>query len=165
MKIMVISDTHGNYLAPLACLEHHDDLELIIHLGDEIGDARMLQDLVSIPILLVPGNCDTDAKEPRELCGVLGGPRIFMTHGDLYRVKNGLDALVRKAVSEKATVALFGHTHTPLVQTVEGVLLVNPGTLMTASRNKSYAILTVTKQSASAEIILLPDAQQPQPQL
>jgi putative phosphoesterase len=88
-----------------------------------------------------------------------------MTHGDIYRVKNGLEALVRKALAEKATVALFGHTHTPLVQSEEGVLLVNPGTLMGASRNKSYAILTVTKQAASAEIIPLADGQQPQPQL
>jgi putative phosphoesterase len=165
MKIMVVSDTHGNYLAPLTCLDNHDGVELIIHLGDEISDGKMLQNLTSIPVILVPGNCDTDAREPRELCGVLGGQRIFMTHGDIYRVKNGLEALVRKALAEKATVALFGHTHTPLVQSEEGVLLVNPGTLMGASRNKSYAILTVTKQAASAEIIPLADGQQPQPQL
>ncbi|HZV82118.1 MAG TPA: metallophosphoesterase [Geobacteraceae bacterium] len=156
MKIMVVSDTHGNYLAPLACLDENAGIDLIIHLGDEINDGRMLQSLTSIPVILVPGNCDPDAREPRELCGVLGGQRIFMTHGDIYRVKNGLDALIRKAVSEKASVALFGHTHTPLVLEENGLLLVNPGTLMTASTNKSFAVLTVSGKSASAEIFQVP---------
>lgn len=165
MKIMVISDTHGNYLAPLTFIDEHEGIDLIIHLGDEISDAKMLQNLTSIPIILVPGNCDPDAREPRELCGVLGGQRIFMTHGDMYRVKNGLGALMGKAASEKASVVLFGHTHTPLVQRENNLLLVNPGTLMTASKNRSYAILEVTNRSASAEIIPVSDPQQPQPQL
>jgi len=155
MKIMVISDTHGNYLGPLACLEEGSDVELIVHLGDEISDGRMLQKLTHVPLILVPGNCDPDAREPRELCGVLGGQRIFMTHGDLYRVKSGLDLLIAKAVSEKAVVVLFGHTHMPLVQRENGLLLVNPGTLMTASKNRSYAILEVSAESVSAEIVAL----------
>jgi len=166
MKIMVVSDTHGNYLAPLACLDENSGVDLIVHLGDEICDGRMLNNLTQIPIILVPGNCDPEAREPRELCGVIGGQRIFMTHGDRYRVKNGLDALVSKAAEEKASVVLFGHTHVPLVQKENGILLVNPGTLMAGNRKKSYAILTVTKNSASAEIINVPDGhQQPQPQL
>lgn len=155
MKIMVISDTHGNYLAPLSFLDEGTDCKLIIHLGDEIGDGRMLQKLTSVPVILVPGNCDPDAREPRELCGVLGGQRIFMTHGDIYRVKSGLDSLIAKAVSEKAEVALFGHTHIPLVQRENGILLVNPGTLMVTSKNKSYAILDVSAESVSAEIVAL----------
>lgn len=165
MKIMVVSDTHGNYLAPLTCLDEKAGIEVIIHLGDEINDGRILQNLTRIPLILVPGNCDPDAREPRELCGMLGGQKIFMTHGDIYRVKSGLEALIRKAVSEKASVVLFGHTHAPLVQMENGLLLVNPGTLMATSRNKSYAILTVSPESASAEIIQVSDLQQPQPQL
>lgn len=165
MKIMVVSDTHGNYLAPLACLDENSGVDLIVHLGDEISDGRMLCNLTEVPVLLVPGNCDPEAREPRELCGVIGGQRIFMTHGDRYRVKNGLDALVSKAAEEKASVVLFGHTHVPLVLRENGLLLVNPGTLMAGCKSKSYAILTVTRKSASAEIIPVPDCQQPQPQL
>lgn len=153
---MVVSDTHGNYLAPLSCLDEDAGIELIIHLGDEISDGRMLQSLTSIPVILVPGNCDPEAREHRELCGMLGGQRIFMTHGDMYRVKSGLDALIRKAASEKAAVALFGHTHTPLVQKENGLLLVNPGTLMSTSKNKTFAVLTVSKDSVSAEIFPAP---------
>jgi len=165
MKIMVVSDTHGNYLAPLTCLDENSGVDLIVHLGDEISDGRMLSSLTRIPVILVPGNCDPEAREPRELCGVFDGQKIFMTHGDIYRVKNGLNALIRKAASENASVILFGHTHIPLVQQEEGRLLVNPGTLMAGCRNKSYALLTVTKKSVTAEIIPVPEGQQPQPQL
>ncbi len=165
MKIMVVSDTHGNYLAPLSCLDENSGVELIVHLGDEISDGRMLSNLTRVPVILVPGNCDPEAREPRELCEVLEGQRIFMTHGDRYRVKNGLDSLVSKAAEEKASIVLFGHTHTPLVLRENGLLLVNPGTLMSGSKNKSYAILTLARNSADAEIITVKDCQQPQPQL
>jgi putative phosphoesterase len=165
MKIMVVSDTHGNYLAPLLCLDEHDGIDLIVHLGDEIGDAKMLQKLTSVPVILLPGNCDPDAREPRELCGVLGGQRFFMTHGDLYRVKNGLDALKGKAAGEKASVVLFGHTHTPLVQREDNLLLINPGTMMSGSKSRSYALVEVSSSSVSAQIVAVPEPQQPQPQL
>lgn len=165
MKIMVISDTHGNYLAPFTCLDDNSGVDLIVHLGDEISDGRMLGSLTRIPVILVPGNCDPEARERRELCDVFGGQKIFMTHGDLYRVKSGLDPLIRKAASEEASIVLFGHTHTPLVQRENGMLLVNPGTLMASCKTKSYALLTIAKNGATAEIIRVPEVQQPQPQL
>ena len=155
MKILVISDTHGNYLAPLSFLEE-TGAQLLIHLGDEIADARALEQLLSIPVIKVPGNCDQGAKEPRELLESIAGNRIFITHGDIYRVKYGLDRLAEKAAAMKATVALFGHTHKPAIQKQDGVLLINPGTLMAASDSKSYAILTVSSSAVTAEIFHLP---------
>jgi len=165
MKIMVISDTHGNYLAPLAFLDEIEALDLIIHLGDEISDAKMLQNLTPIPLLMVPGNCDTGAREPRELSGNIGGQQFFITHGDIYRVKNGLESLKIKAAGEQATIVLFGHTHTPSVVREDGILYVNPGTLMAGSKVRSYALLTISGQDVAAEIIQLAPDQQPQPQL
>ena len=155
MKVMVVSDTHGNYLAPLTLL-NGSGAKMLIHLGDEISDATVIEHLLDIPLLKVPGNCDQRSTEPRELIETIGGKRFLITHGDIYRVKNGLESIVRKAVAEKVAVALFGHTHTPYVQKQDGVLLVNPGTLMAGSDLKSYAILTITVTAVSAEIIHLP---------
>lgn len=155
MKILVVSDTHGNYLPILQFLKE-TGAELLIHLGDEISDATLLEHLLDIPVIKVPGNCDHGAKEPRELLESVAGSRFFITHGDLYRVKNGLDRLVAKAAGIKAQVALFGHTHRPLIVKQDGVLLINPGTLMAASDSKSYALLTVKPSNISAEIIYLP---------
>jgi putative phosphoesterase len=154
MKIMVVSDTHGNYLAPVTILEE-TGADMLIHLGDEINDALTLDLIVDVPVIKVPGNCDHGAKEPRELLESFSGKLFFITHGDIYRVKNGLDQLVEKTKKVKASVALFGHTHKPLIQNQDGVLLINPGTLMAGSDSKSYAILTVTPSKVTAEIIYL----------
>jgi len=154
MKILVISDTHGNNLAPVRIIEE-TGAEMLIHLGDDIKDALTMEAIVDIPVIKVPGNCDPRAIEPRELLESISDRKIFITHGDLYRVKSDLTRLVEKAKELKASIVLFGHTHTPLIQNLDGVLLINPGTLMTASDSKSYAILTVTPFKVSAEIIHL----------
>ena len=155
MKIMIVSDTHGNYLAPLALLDSAG-ADLLIHLGDEIADATLVEPLLEIPLLKVPGNCDHGTSGPRDLVETIAGKRFFITHGDGYRVKNGLESLIRKATEARAAVVLFGHTHTPCVQKRDGMLLVNPGTLMAGSDAKSYAILTLKGSSVTAEIVHLP---------
>ncbi len=154
MKILVVSDTHGNYLAPLKCM-HSGDIEMVIHLGDEIRDANELEILLDMPIIKVPGNCDTGAVEPREITVDLGGRIFYITHGDLCRVKAGLDQLLSRARQLKADIVLFGHTHKPLVSKVEGILFVNPGTLMAGSDIQSGALITIKGGKVSAEIIYL----------
>ena len=155
MKILVISDTHGNYLAPVKIIEE-TGAEMLIHLGDEINDALTLDLIVDIPIIKVPGNCDHTTIEPRELIQSISGRKFFITHGDIYRVKADLNRLVGKAKELKASVVLFGHTHIPLILKQDGILLVNPGNLMSGSDSKSCALLTVTPFKVTAEIIHLP---------
>jgi uncharacterized protein len=154
MKILVVSDTHGNYLAPLNCM-NFAGIDMIIHLGDDIGDAKELEQLLEISIVKVPGNCDFCALEPRQITLELGGRIFYITHGDICRVKAGLQLLVQRAQQEKADVVLFGHTHSPMVSEVEGILLVNPGTLMAGSKTQSYAIITIKGGNVSAEIVHL----------
>lgn len=154
MKILVISDTHGNTLAPLEIIKE-TGVELVVHLGDHLDDARALERQLDLPFIKVPGNSDPRATEPRELIQSISGRTFFMTHGDLYRVKSDLNRLFEKTKELKASVALFGHTHVPLIKKLDGVLLINPGTLMSGSESKSYAILTVTPFNISAEIIHL----------
>jgi putative phosphoesterase len=154
MKILVVSDTHGNHQTLTKVLEE-TGAEMLIHLGDEISDALLLETMVAIPVIKVPGNCDHRSTEPRDLLKSIADRKVFITHGDLYKVKTGLNRLVDKAKELKASIALFGHTHMPLIQKEDGVLLINPGTLMSGSDSKSYAILTVTPFKIAAEIIHL----------
>ena len=154
MKILVVSDTHGNYLAPLECMID-TKIEMIIHLGDNIHDAKELEPLLEIPIVKVPGNCDHGAIEPRDITLNLEGRIFFITHGDHCRVKTGTDLLAQRAKQKNADVALYGHTHCPLVSKVEGILLINPGTLMAESSVKSAAIINVRGGKVSTEILYL----------
>lgn len=155
MKILLVSDTHGNFQTPLEIFKE-TGAEMLIHLGDEIEDAFTLETAIEHPVIKVPGNCDPRAKEPRELLQSIVGHQFFITHGDLYRVKNGLHRLVEKAQSLRAAVVLFGHTHVPMIQKQDGILLINPGTLMVGSDARSYALLNVTHFKITSEIIYLP---------
>lgn len=151
MKLLVISDSHGNYAHALKAHQLAAPVDHIVHLGDGSEDARLMEDLLEVPVHRVAGNCDCDARLPTELTLEFGQCRIFLTHGNRELVKSGLGRLIGKGIEAGAAVILYGHTHLPAVATAEGMLLVNPGALKSGFPG-SYAILTVEGARASAEI-------------
>jgi hypothetical protein len=120
MKIGVISDTHG-LLRPEAgeCLA---GVAHIIHAGD-IGRPEIIAGLRAIaPVAAIKGNVDTAdwaASYPDTLTVELGGRTIHVLH-DLNELK--LDP-----AAEGINVVVSGHSHRPRIETVDGVLYLNPG--------------------------------------
>ena len=133
MKIAVLSDTHGNYPLAIKMLDRISGLDCIIHLGDIMQDADIIEYALGIPVIKLAGNCDSAAKADRELLLNISGMRFFLSHGDLYRVKNGIEKIYEKATSVKAGIVVYGHTHVAAVQKKGEILLVNPGSLKDAS--------------------------------
>jgi hypothetical protein len=154
MKLLVISDSHGNYPHALKAHAAAGPVDHIIHLGDGSEDARLMEELLGVPVLRVAGNCDCDAQLPQELTLELGECRVLLTHGNRQLVKSGLTQLIRKGIEVGARVVLYGHTHLPAVQVAAGMLFVNPGALKQGSTG-SYAIVTVNGAKARAEIFVL----------
>lgn len=152
MKLLILSDTHGDYPLAVRALDEAGPVDQIIHLGDEIEDARLLEEITGRPLLKVAGNCDLGSTDAREISCTLEGRRIFMTHGDRYYVKSGLAGLREKGVEENAGIVLYGHTHVAAVEEIGGTLFVNPGCLSSKCRNASYATLTITPDGVAAEI-------------
>uniref|UniRef100_A0A831XDF4 Phosphoesterase n=1 Tax=Geobacter metallireducens TaxID=28232 RepID=A0A831XDF4_GEOME len=153
MKIAVFSDTHGNQSLTAQALDLAGRVDRIVHLGDEIDDAEFLELLSGQEVIKVPGNCDISTDSPREALVNLGGKKFFLTHGDRYGVKGGLDKLVRKAAAEKADVVLYGHTHIRSVVTINGTLYVNPGCLKRGFSDPSFALLSLDDGVVSAAIV------------
>jgi uncharacterized protein len=151
MKLLVISDSHGNYIHALKAHQLAGPVDHIIHLGDGSDDARLMEEVLEVPVHRVAGNCDFDAQLPKELTLEFGGCRIFLTHGNRHLVKSGLGQLIGKGAEVGATVVLYGHTHLPAVESAKGMLLVNPGALKEGFPG-SYAIVTVDGTRARAEI-------------
>lgn len=116
MKIAVLSDTHGNYPLAIQMLDRFSGLDYIIHLGDTLQDADVIEYALDIPVIKLAGNCDPSTKAPRELLLTIRDTTFFLSHGDLYRVKTGTESIYKKAASENAAVVLFGHTHVPAIQ-------------------------------------------------
>ncbi|GFO70538.1 phosphoesterase [Geomonas limicola] len=151
MRILVISDSHGNFPLALKAHELAGPVDHIIHLGDGADDAELLAEVLEVPVLRVAGNCDFDASLPRELILEIGPCRVLATHGNHQGVKSGLSFLIERGIEVGAGVILYGHTHLPAVQIESGMLLVNPGTLKQGFP-ASYAILTVQHGEPRAEL-------------
>lgn len=160
MKVLVISDTHGNYNALAQAVKLHPDAEVILFLGDGESEAtRFKQNLTPAKrMLLVRGNNDYNYEIPTEACLTLERSRIFLTHGHKYRVKSTLMSLQYAAKEQNADVVLFGHTHSPLIETSDGMLFFNPGTLGRSFLGKpTYGILEITKDGAVPSLHTLPE--------
>jgi putative phosphoesterase len=120
MLIGVISDTHG-LLRPEA-LEALADVEHIIHAGD-IGSPDIVPRLEEIsPVTAIRGNVDTQvwARElPAWEVVTLAGRTVYVIHDrgdlDLDPAAAGFDLVIS------------GHSHQPKIETVGGVVYLNPG--------------------------------------
>jgi len=120
MIIGVISDTHG-LLRPEA-EERLAGVDHIFHAGD-IGSPEIVPRLRAIaPTTVIRGNVDTQewAREfPAWEALTLAGRSIYVLHdlGDL-----NLDP-----VTAGFDIVISGHSHRPRVETIDGVLHLNPG--------------------------------------
>ncbi len=124
MKIGVISDTH-NFFDPripqlFAGVEH------ILHAGD-IGLPAILFQLEAIaPVTAVLGNMDDQSVRARETEIVELAGRKFLLHHIVnpHHVDDSIQARIRR---EQPAVVVFGHSHKPFCETIDGVLFLNPG--------------------------------------
>ena len=91
MLIAVVSDTHRSdaYVKSVKMLIK--DADILIHLGDNVEDAEELEREFKGDVYIVAGNCDFSRKYPKDRLIDVEGKKIFMTHGDLYGVKMGLN--------------------------------------------------------------------------
>lgn len=155
MKIAVISDTHGNVQLAVNALKKIGRVDKLIHLGDHYKDAIEIGSKAGIPVEAVAGNCDinSDPWTSREKTLRLSGFKVFITHGDLYGVKHGIDRLIEKAITEEVHAVLFGHTHFPMRQRIGSILFLNPGCILSNNSGNSLALLEVADIHADGKII------------
>lgn len=146
MKLVVIADIHGNYQRLTDVVEAEQDAAAFFFLGDGLSEMEMLQDEhPSLKVYAVRGNCDFASFSPTEAVTAFGGLLIFYAHGNLHQVKNGMDALLTAAKYREADIALYGHTHLPAYQYIDGVHLFNPGALSGGiGETSSYGVITIT---------------------
>lgn len=131
MNILIISDSHGLQETIDRLLAMYPSY-MVLHAGDYTIDHSFLDDR---GIVYVRGNCDRFGADERIIEN--GKDRIFLTHGNLYDVKYSLMRLYYTALEKNATIAVFGHTHEQLLLELEGIHLLNPGSL----KNGYYALI------------------------
>jgi len=131
MKYLVMSDSHGDRdIVQKIYDQFKGQVDVFLHCGDSELPA---EDLLWESIVVIQGNCDYGTKNDR----------IYLTHGHLYQVNFTMTPLELRAKEEKATIALFGHTHKLGCEYIDGTLYVNPGSISQPRGlpYKSFAII------------------------
>ena len=157
VELLIFSDSHGKgNRMQLAIDRQVTPIDAVVFLGDGLRDADHLW-TNGATLFGVRGNCDwfSDVDAEVEMTIQMEGHRIFLTHGHAYGVKGGIGALIARAAELNADIVLFGHTHTPLCETipkgttVDGkplarpMYLFNPGSIGEASA--SFGTLSMTQ--------------------
>ena len=159
-RVAVLADTHTSLDLARQALRQIGPVDAVIHLGDYYADAMRLAAELAVPMHAVKG--DNDFEEGLyERVVELSGRRLFLTHGHFFEGPEALDELAAEARSRDCAAALFGHTHAPIVERRDGVLLVNPGALYFAEAKKTFALLQIRPGSMTAEIFSLDEKSLP----
>lgn len=149
MKIGVLSDSHGNVenLKNAAFwLVEEEKVDLLIHLGDDSEDAKVLQTL-DVRLIVVPGVFEPIYQDPKvtnRIIEKIGEEKILISHTEevhkndppshVKELLNPLEIIEKREVQ----IALFGHSHIPKIEEKEGVLILNPGHLKDWDEKKGY---------------------------
>lgn len=140
MKLVVMSDSHGDTDTIEAILTRETDADAIFHCGDSelASNLELLQNLH-----IVQGNCDWGAAFQDSALVDVADERVLMVHGHQHSVKQSLMQLKYAAQETTASIALFGHSHLYGAELQDGVLFVNPGstTQPRGHRDATYAVI------------------------
>ncbi len=131
MKIGVISDTHirsSAKLLPNIIYEVFDGVDMILHAGDILIDEVILELETIAPVYTVAGNNDgydmLDKYGTKKILEV-NGKRIGLTHGS-SRGRTYMNAYA-EFKGNKVDCVVYGHSHKPHNEVIDGVLFFNPG--------------------------------------
>jgi uncharacterized protein len=130
-RLAIIGDTHlprGPRRLPQECVRRLVMADLILHTGDHCS-VESLEELRALgpPVEAVFGNADDAqlrATLPQEHVVSIGGVRIGITHAP--GPEPGRETRLLNIFPDCAAI-VYGHTHVPQVQRLEGVWILNPG--------------------------------------
>ncbi len=131
MKILVMSDSHGNLKNVQKIVDKYGiNTQIIVHCGDAPGEETtwLTEYCTNATVVCVRGNCDFMSCGRREIETInIENKNIMVTHGHLFQAKYGLTNLSYAAQERGADIVFFGHTHIPTDETIGNVRLINPG--------------------------------------
>lgn len=160
MKILVLSDTHIPRTAHDLPQEIYDAIEgvdMILHAGDFV-EKEVFDKLSSLrPTTAVYGNMDNSdlhrILKQKEVIEV-GKIKIGLIHG------YGASAEIMDKVKgefKNVDAIVYGHSHTPVNTTKDGILFFNPGspTDKIFAKENSYGILEISDKKIEGKIITI----------
>ena len=144
MKILLVSDSHGDYESLETLYKQYPNMDLYLHAGDSEQDEWSIK-----PFISVRGNCDRYYDFQNYL--VIPSP-----YGNIY--VQHTPYISKSVINEhNAKIVIHGHTHIRRNEKVNGIIFINSGALSYA-RDKydgSYAILNINKNNVEVKFYTL----------
>ncbi|MCL2230552.1 MAG: metallophosphoesterase [Treponema sp.] len=137
-KLLVFSDTHGcvpelKAVLKWACdyIPPNGSICAVACCGDGLSDIPKAANESGFfsDWKIVCGNNDYDVQAPESIIFDINEHIFFMSHGHRYGLYGGYHTFLSAAKNMNADAALFGHSHIPFYKVIDGISLVNPGSL------------------------------------
>lgn len=160
MKILLLSDTHGELEETKQVINRYPKMEYYIHLGD-IGFP--LKELYRFQV--VAGNHDHELTLPYERILEIEQRRVLCIHGNLFDDETVKEVLAMHSIDTEQIMEIcmttlyhklcayakekgcdtlfFGHTHHQVDIEIEGVRLINPGSVCLGTPHSGYAVIEI----------------------
>ena len=160
-RVAVVSDTHlprRLRSLPARLIRECEAADRILHAGDFVRHSVLAELQAYGPVDAVLGNCDDvdlASMLPEQRVVEIDGVRIGMIHD------SGLSAGRAARLAARfpdCHVAIFGHSHQPLLEQADGLLLLNPGSAIERRQAPvcTMALLDIGEGRLEAELIELP---------
>lgn len=149
MRILIISDTHGDDSAFIKIKKSELRFDVLIHAGDMDGSESFYESYFRGVRHMVSGNCDYGGRFPYEDVFMIDCYRVFLTHRHRQHIAQfdrASDVLVEEAKQNDAQILIYGHTHYPVYETRNGVICINPGSTYRPRQpdhRPTYGVLTI----------------------
>ena len=136
MKIVVISDTHGDIEIIKMVRYINHDADMFLHCGDSEVPPEQIDGFAS-----VKGNCDYFNYPLSKQFKTPYGD-IYLEHGHQHILSD------EYILSKKALIFLYGHTHKHLLKKVGSCYVANPGSLTKPrdETNGTYLVITLNEK-------------------
>ena len=139
MKILVVSDSHGDDNAMMELYKEYPGMDCYLDAGDNLSDEYSLS-----PYRSVRGNCDYYHYDEKLLIRTSAG-NVLMKHYPWLRDK------------ERENLALFihGHTHIYEIKKEENLIIFCPGSISRPrdGTNGTFGIIEINGDKISIDII------------
>ena len=134
MRILLISDSHGNNEAVDELIAKWPNVDLYLHAGDSESHPRSVY-----PFRVVRGNCDYSFDMEDELVIPTPFGNILMRHKKEISPK--------KLQEKDVKIFIYGHTHIPECTKRKGGAFINPGSLAypRSEYGPTYMVLDLNK--------------------
>ena len=143
MKILLVSDSHGNNTALDRLAIMYPNMDLYLHAGDSEATSASIY-----PFQSVLGNCDYYGDFPRFMELSVPGGKLYIEHrpriysSDLARLKE-----------RGVRLYIYGHTHKRDDSEILGIRIINPGAISFARDDNylSYAVIDIFEKEIKVE--------------